>query len=257
MLVLKDDEPVFSPRDFIHYIAERRKIPIASLRVPESFLITYKRRVYEQAKQLVDGETVEWWPNRVNPLCIGTFNKVKIGVSYFRIGAPAAVLMLEQAITCGAKVVFEAGLAGGLQPVLQLGDIIVVTEAIRDEGTSSHYLSPETKVESVKWLREGLVQRLKAKKLRHFVGPVWSTDGVYRETYNKLLKFRDANIFAVDMETSAIFAVSQFRNVVAASALIISDILTEKRWIPAFDDESVRENMATLLQEVLTVLSGK
>jgi uridine phosphorylase len=45
-------------------------------------------------------------------------------------------------------MIIEVGLAGGLQEFLKPADIIVVTEAVRDEGTSYHYLPPGVKVES-------------------------------------------------------------------------------------------------------------
>ena len=58
MVVLNDDEPVFSPPDFISYIAKLRNIPLASLKVPERMVITYRRRDYDQAKEFVNGERV-------------------------------------------------------------------------------------------------------------------------------------------------------------------------------------------------------
>ena len=82
------------------------------------------------------------------PSCTGRFNGVEIGVGLFPIGAPAAASTLEEAIACGAKMIIEVGLAGGLQGFLKPADIIVVTEAVRDEGTSYHYLPPGVKVES-------------------------------------------------------------------------------------------------------------
>ncbi|RSN73298.1 phosphorylase family protein [Candidatus Methanodesulfokora washburnensis] len=82
------------------------------------------------------------------PSCTGRFNGVEIGVGLFPIGAPAAAAILEEAIACGAKMIIEVGLAGGLQEFLKPADIIVVMEAVRDEGTSYHYLPPGVKVES-------------------------------------------------------------------------------------------------------------
>jgi uridine phosphorylase len=134
---------------------------------------------------------------------------------------------------------------------------MVVTEAIRDEGTSYHYFPAEVKVESSVQLRTKLIKELNKKKIKHFIGPVWSTDGVYRETRSKYRRFRDSGVLAVDMETSAIFAVAKYRNVEAASAQVISDILTENGWLQAFGHQSVRESTETLLKSVLETLSKK
>jgi len=150
-------------------------------------------------------------------------------------------------------MIIEVGLAGGLQEFLKPADIIVVTEAIRDEGTSYHYLPPGVKVESSQRLRETLIER--SNGIRHFVGPVWSTDGVYRETLGKFRRFRDSGVLAVDMETSAIFAVAKYRGVEVASAQVISDILTERGWFPAFHERYVRESAEVLLKAALEALS--
>ncbi|MDI6691155.1 MAG: nucleoside phosphorylase, partial [Candidatus Bathyarchaeota archaeon] len=166
-----------------------------------------------------------------------------------------AAFTLEEAIACGAKTIFEVGVSGGLQEFLKPADIVVATEAIRDEGTSHHYFPPEVKVESSPRLRETLIKCLNERKIKHFVGRVWSTDGVYRETLGKFRRFRNSGVLAVNMETSAIFAIAKYRKVEAASAQVISDILTEKGWLQAFYEKSVRENAEVLLKAVLETLS--
>jgi uridine phosphorylase len=130
-------------------------------------------------------------------------------------------------------------LSGGLQDFLKPGDLVVVTEANRDEGTSNHYLEPGVRVEASPRIRDSLISVLKAQAARHFVGPVWSTDAVYRETRVKFRKFKNSGVLAVDMETSAIFALAKYRNVEAASAQVISDVLTETGWLQAWRHQSV------------------
>jgi uridine phosphorylase len=252
---LSEDEAVFTPSDYIRYVAESRKVSVDALKIPQRLLMIYQRSAYDCAKKLINGKPFEWIYGEAQPFCIGKFNNVDVGVGRFWIGAPAAAFTLEEAIACGARTIFEVGLSGGLQAFLKPTDIVVVTEAIRDEGTSYHYLPPEVKVESSTRLRETLIKCLSGRKIRHFVGPVWSTDGAYRETVGKFRRFRDGGVLAVNMETSAIFAVSKYRNVEAASAQVISDILTENGWLQAFQDQSVRESTEVLLKAVLKVLS--
>jgi uridine phosphorylase len=250
-----EDKALFNPSDFIRYIAENRKVSVDSLRVPKRLLMTYQRSVYELAKEMTKGEYIDWIYGESQPFCVGKFNDVEIGVCRFWIGAPAAAMTLEEAIACGAKIIFEFGLSGGLQPFLKPGDIIVVMEAIRDEGTSYHYFSNEVHAESSVRLRNKIVDCLNGEGVRHYVGRVWSTDGVYRETKSKFSKFKNAGVLAVDMETSAIFAVANYRNAEAASIQIISDVLTEKGWLQAFYDESVKEAQRLALKLALKALS--
>jgi uridine phosphorylase len=255
LLALNEDEAIFTPIDSIRYTAENRKVSVDALKVPECLLMTYQRSTFECAKNLVNGKSVEWIYGDSQPFCVGRFNDVEIGVGRFWIGAPAAAFTFEEAIACGAKTIFEVGLSGGLQTFLQPGDIVVVTEAIRDEGTSYHYLPPEVTVETSARLRDELIKRLKEREIKHFAGPVWSTDGVYRETRGKFRRFRDSGVLAVNMETSAIFAVAKCRNVEAASAQVISDVLTENGWLQAFAHQSIRARTEVLLKAVLEVLS--
>ncbi|MEM3695038.1 MAG: nucleoside phosphorylase [Candidatus Bathyarchaeia archaeon] len=252
---MNKDEVLFTPSDTIRYVAENRKVPVEALKVPERLLITYHRSTYESAKNLIRGKFFEWIYGEIVPFCVGRYNNIEVAVSRFHIGAPAAVMILEEAIACGAAKIFEVGLSGGLQEFLKPADIVIVTEAIRDEGTSHHYFPPDVKVESSPQLRELLIKCLNDMKIRHFVGSVWSTDGAYRETVGKYRRFRDNGVLAVNMETSAIFAVAKYRNVEAASAQVISDILAEGGWLQAFYEKSVRESIEVLLKAVLETLS--
>jgi uridine phosphorylase len=252
---LNEDEAIFTSHDTIRYVAKNRRVPPHAMRIPKRLLLTYQRNAYESAKKLIDGTCIEWLYGEAQPFCVGRYDDVEIGVGRFWIGAPATVMTLEEAIACGANTIFEVGISGGLQTFLKPADLIVVTEAIRDEGTSNHYLPPKVKVESSKHLRAKLVGHLKQAGIRHFIGPVCSTDGVYRETRGKLRKFRNNGVLAINMETSAVFALAKYRDVEAVSAQVISDLLTENGWHQAFHDRAVKQNTVTLLRAALDTLS--
>jgi len=256
ILSLKDDECIFTPSDFIKYLAKERKISLDKLRVPPFLIITYQKSIYEYAKRLISGKPVDWWIyDEIRPLCIGKYQDTEIAVDNIWVGAPAAAMTLEELIACGAETILEVGMCGGLQTFLQPGAIVVVTEAIRDEGTSFHYLPSKDDVQSSERLRSNLINNLNRERIKHHVGRVWSTDGVYRETREKFMKFRNAGVLGVDMETSAIFAVAKYRDVEVASAQIVSDILTESEWQTRFRHQSVRKNTEVLVKIVLETLS--
>lgn len=252
---MSEDEPVSRPSDTINYVAKSRNIPVESLRIPQYLVLTYQKGTFDCAKDLVKGDYIEWLYPENTQFCVGDFNDSKVGVGRFGMGAPATAFSLEEAIVCGVRIIFEVGVSGSIQPYLQAGEIIVVSGAIRDEGTSHHYFPPEVKVESDTLLKNKLIERLKRNGIKHFVGPVWSTDGVYRETRGKLRKFRESGVLAVNMETSAVFAIAKYRNVRAASAQVISDVLTENGCDIASEHQSVRESTEALLKNVLETIS--
>lgn len=102
---------------------------------------------------------------------------------------------------------------------------------------------------------EELVTALTRLKIAHTVGPVWSTDGVYRETRAKFRRFKSEGVLAVNMETSAVFALAKYRKIEAASVQVISDVLTETGWLQAFGHRSVRESTQNVLKAVLEALA--
>ena len=252
---MSEDESISRPSDAVKYCADGKKVSVESLRIPERLILTYQRATFDCAKELVNGRCVDWLYGESQPFCVGQINGLDVGVGRFWIGAPAAAATLEEAIACGVKTIFEVGISGGIQPNLKPGDIIVVTGAVRDEGTSHHYLPSHVSVESDVGLRNMVIERLTRERIKHFVGPVWSTDAVYRETRGKVQRFRKEGILAVNMETSAVFAIAKYRNVRIASAQVVSDVLAENGWHIAFGDSLVKESTRILLRAVLEVIS--
>lgn len=252
---MSEDEALYSPDDYLEYVARCRGVSKEALRIPNRLILVYQTFAFEHIKKILDGKIIKWLYSEQKRFSVGVVDGKEIGVFRSWIGAPAAALSLENLIACGAEKIFEVGLAGGLHPSLKLGDVVVVTEAIRDEGTSNHYFSPEVKLESSLKLRNLIIQEITCKGIEYLVGPVWTTDGVYRETRGKFLKFCDQGALAVNMETSALFAVAKYRNVEIASAQVISDVLTTKGWLFAFRDEEVMSELQILLEVAVKALA--
>ncbi|MCW4019975.1 MAG: nucleoside phosphorylase, partial [Candidatus Bathyarchaeota archaeon] len=250
------DEPVFTPTDVIKYAADDRKVAIESFNVPERLIVTYQRSVFKHVQQTFRGRPKEWLHGDAQPFVIMSLANVEIGIARSWIGSPAAAMVLEELVACGAKKVFEVGCVGALQPTLQPGDMVVVSEAIRDEGTSHHYFPQDVELESSLRLRDLLAEVLSKKRLQYRIGSVWTTDGVYRETKRKLLRLRGQGVLGVNMETSALFAVAKYRGVEMASAQVVSDVLSEQGWLPAFGQRPVREGLKALTECVVEALAG-
>lgn len=242
------DEPIITPRDFLRYVASVRGADVKTFRIPSLMIIVYQRRHFNYLSELISGKPVEWWwySDRL-PLYVGSFEGVEMTAAANFIGSPAASMVLEELIACGARRVFEVGTCGGLQPFLKPGDVVIATEAICDEGTTCQYFYRQKSLMPSNSLKQLLVEALNRKRMRHHVGAVLTTDGVYRETKGKLAKFRRMGVLAIDMETSALYAVAKHRHVEIASALVVSDLLIESGWKPAFGHKRVLSSTETLL----------
>lgn len=157
------------------------------------------------------------------------------------IGAPYGVMLLESLISKGAQAVIVLGWCGGLSPDLAPGDLVVVENALADEGTSRHYMDLRENLPAVTAdtrLTAMLLQSLETAGLdAHAHATIWTTDAIYRETSEKVAWYTDKGACAVDMECSALFAAAAFRNIPIAALLVVSDSLARADgiWDPGFD----------------------
>lgn len=145
------------------------------------------------------------------------------GVIPRTIGGPYAVLIAEQLHAAGAQLTIGLTSAGRIAPTLPLPSIVVVDEAIRDEGTSLHYLPPSKTVQSpAPLLVEDLVHHLSGlSPVRR--GLVWTTDAPYRETAQQLVGWRNEGALAVEMQAASLFAFGEARRAGVAVVALVSN----------------------------------
>jgi uridine phosphorylase len=180
--------------------------------------------------------------------------KGKIGVmGNFGIGAPVVANLAEEMIAWGTKQLVILSLAGSLQPNLSPGDIVICNQAIRDEGTSYHYLPAEKYVNASAEFVTSLSVAFKQRNLPHSIGGTWSTDAPYRESQAEALLHRTEGILAVDMESAGLFAVAEVRGVKSTSVFVIGDSLANPQW-SAPPDMGILHQKLKLCLRILTEL---
>lgn len=152
-------------------------------------------------------------------------------------GAPASGMLMEEAIAAGAERVLMLGLAGSISPNVRMGDLVLPTWAIREEGLSYHYLPPARVPRPSRGLLRSLRSSLEGESYHE--GGVWTTDAVFREGPSKIKKYAKAEAVAVEMECSALMAIAMYRKVEFAALLTITDEVFGKDWRPGFDKKKV------------------
>jgi uridine phosphorylase len=170
-----------------------------------------------------------------------------VGVALLRgPGAPYAAMMVEELGPLGAGRFVIVGLAGSLQPDLRVGSWVVCDRALRDEGTSHHYVRPATFVRPSAPLVTKLKRALGDRGIPYAQGTTWTTDAPYRETVAEVRRYRRAGFLTVEMEASAVFSVARYLGKEAAALFVISDHLDESGWEPRFRDSqsSLRQALA-------------
>jgi uridine phosphorylase len=152
------------------------------------------------------------------------------------VGAPYAVMIAETLFAWGSRNLIFLGWCGALRSGVEIGDAVLPTSALIDEGTSRHYrLNIDSSAPSA-----ALIQHLAAlggsEDMVFHQGPVWTTDAPFRETKDKVLGYQRQGVLAVEMECSALFTVGAFRGTEVAALLTVSDDLSSLTWNPGFKD---------------------
>jgi uridine phosphorylase len=134
---------------------------------------------------------------------------MQLGIIGCAVGGPFAVLLAEQLFASGCGLLVSITSAGQIVPVRNPPYFVLVEKALRDEGTSLHYLPPS----QYAFLNQALADVL-ANALTGFSPPVergavWTTDAPYRETAAAIAYARDEGILAVEMETASLYAFAQ------------------------------------------------
>lgn len=172
------------------------------------------------------------------------------------VGAPLAACMLEEVISLGCEKFIACGGAGVLDETIALGHIVVPTAAVRDEGTSYHYLPPGREVAASPAAVTAIERTLKGHNVDYVLAKTWTTDAIYRETLTKVQLRRAEGCATVEMEAAALFAVARFRGVTFGQLLYGGDDVSSDEWDSRLWDKqtSVREKLFWLAAEACLTL---
>lgn len=146
------------------------------------------------------------------PLYELTYKARKIGFIMSTVGAPSTVAQYEELFAMGVENILVFGTCGVLDKSISDCSVIIPNKAMRDEGTSYHYLPESDEIKVNANLLENMVSYMDSTGVEYTVGKTWTTDAIYRETKNKMMQRKNEGCICVDMECSAVAAVAEFRN---------------------------------------------
>ena len=140
------------------------------------------------------------------------------------MGAPVAACCMDWLIAHGVEEIVSAGSCGVLVDLPE-NAIVLPARALRDEGTSYHYLPPARWVELDAEMQARIARTLDASGLPHLKLDTWTTDAIGRETVGKIERYRAEGCGVVEMECAALAAVARFRGVRFGQFLFTADSL--------------------------------
>lgn len=231
-----------SPSNYIKHIGFTAKLPKKAILCPIRSLVKYVENHTKFKKYHCEADIYV------------LENKDCCFVANFGVGAPAMAMALEVLIAAGVKEFIFLGLAGSLQPETLPGDIVLCDKALIDEGVSFHYIKPQDFARPSPALTQKAAAILQKNKINFHTGPAWTTDSIFRETKEEVAHYQKKNILAVEMETSAFFAICQYRKAKAAALYVISDSLANLKWETHFGEKIIFKNLELLFQQSLEIL---
>lgn len=204
------EEPsVFAP-DALMREARRQRVlpehPAPALCVldPDGDILRHLRRTGQ-------AQLLEAWPCYHSEMFLFRLDGREIGIVGCAVGAPYAVLVAEQMFAAGCKLLLSMTSAGQITDVGAKPYFVIIDRALRDEGTSHHYLAGSEFVAADPDLVARAASALGGGGSVVHVGATWTTDAPFRETERAIAAARTLGVLGVEMEAAGLYAFARAR----------------------------------------------
>ena len=168
----------------------------------------------------------------------GEFEGRPVSVQATGMGCPSAAIVFEELLQLGVKRFLRVGTCGGLQPDLELGDLIVAVAAVAADSTAQHLVGSEPHTPTSDWeLVHGAVHYAKELGQPLRVGPIVSSDLFYNPDGEQYGRWCSRGILAVEMEAAVLFTLGALRSVQAGCLLTVSDMIIDGSFARVTDEE--------------------
>lgn len=200
---------VFEPANLLREARRQKSIPEAA--VPEICVLDPDGDILRVLRRKGRASPFAAWACYHTDLYEFDYEEARYGIIACAVGAPFAVLLAEQLFVSGCRFLISISSAGQIVAQGPLPYFVVIDRALRDEGTSYHYLPPAEFASADPALIDAAMLALKQRQLRAYQGAAWTTDAPFRETGGAIERCRARGILAVEMEAAALYSFAQAR----------------------------------------------
>lgn len=201
---------VFLPENLLR--EARRQKDISACNVPEICILDPDGDLADYLLKKGYARKNKCWACYHSNLYTFQLDNIDIGIIPCIVGASYAVLVAEQVFVSGCKYLISVTSAGIINPPSTNERFALIKEAIRDEGTSYHYLSKEVPSTISKLLYQKLSEPSSREVCLWFDAKSWTTDAPYRETVTAISAMKKENVACVEMEAAALYAFALAKN---------------------------------------------
>lgn len=200
-------EPVFTPENLLREARRQKRVPEG--RIPPVCLLDPDGDVVRYLCGHGLATTSPAWACYHTTLHEFAVGGVTCGVVGCAVGGSFAVLIAEEMFASGCELLVSITSAGQIVAVRPPPYFILIDHALRDEGTSHHYLPPATYARLQPELRTFCDGALRSSGLPVEAGAAWTTDAPFRETAAAIESARARGILAVEMEAASLYAMAE------------------------------------------------
>lgn len=199
---------------------------------PEICVSTFSESIIQKFSSLDNTEKIAelYTANGIVPVYKIRYKNTDIAFYLSRVGAPACVVGFEEIIAMGAKKFVLFGSCGVLNDDKVKDSIIIPVSAIRDEGTSYHYIAPSPEIEADAYSVQTLENVLVNCGYSYVKGKTWTSDAIYRETIPSIQERKQEGCLVAEMECASMLAVAKYRHIPFIQFLYGADNLSSDTW---------------------------
>lgn len=201
---------VFSPENLLREARRQKSLPNKS--VPEICLLDPDGDIVRFLVSTNQASKDPSWACYHTDLYIFEYDGFQFGVVGCAVGASFAVLVAEEMFASNCQLLVSITSAGQITATRTPPYFILIDKALRDEGTSYHYLPPSDYSNINEGLLTRLTNLLSTSSIPVTIGATWTTDAPFRETESAINHSRSLGILAVEMEASALYAFAQAKS---------------------------------------------
>jgi uridine phosphorylase len=202
---------VFRPAALLREARRQKGLP--NVEVPRVCVLDPDGDIVRRLQRDGRSNPFRGWPCYHTQLATFELAGEPVGIVGCAVGAPFAVLIAEELFESGCRLLLSVTSAGQIVPAGPPPYFVIIDRALRDEGTSYHYVAVSEFAEADAALVAMAANTLKSAGLRTIVGSSWTTDAPFRETAEAIEAAKRRGILAVEMEAAALYAFAKTRRV--------------------------------------------
>lgn len=200
--------------------------------------------------------TIERTIDGENPVLIYRFMDSDILITLGKVGCPSCAGNLDLFNAMGITKVMFCGGGGVLDKNIEVGQILVVDGAIRDEGFSYHYIEPSRYIYTNPEVVKTITQYLEDNSITYIRGFTWTTDAIFRKTSDRIAKRKEEGAKIVEMEQAGCIDVAQFRGFEYGALIYGGDDVSQDEWSNRGwrSREGIRYDLVNLCKKLVEII---